>query len=118
MFLRKLTVMVLPLVALAILLSLTGWADTLGLWGEAGFSLVCGLALSLLPMVSGERRGQLPFARLLAIPAGLLLILLLLQVLTHEGGPILPVALQATNHQTILLEGITCGAMAGRAIRG
>ncbi len=118
MFLRKLTVIVLPLLALWGLTALSGALGGLGSWGEAGLGILSGLGLALLPMLAGEGRGRLPFGRLLFIPAGLLLILMIMQILTHEGGVILPLSLQARDFRTLLMEGIACGALTGGAVRG
>ena len=119
MFLRKLAVIVLPLLGLWALLSLAGPLQGLGIWGEAGFGILGGLGLSLIPLIAGETRGRIPFSRQLWIPAGLLLGLLVLQGLAVRGDVSwLPRGLAAPGTQTYLLEGIACGALAGRAIRG
>ena len=124
MFLRKLTVIVLPLLALWGLIRL---ADALQAaasgssynWFISGFAVLCGLILSLAPMVAGEPRGRLPFTRQLWVPAGILLALLVLQMLAADGQiDWLPRALQVGTERVLLLEGIACGALAGRAVRG
>ncbi len=119
MFLRKLAVILLPLLGLWALLRLAGPVQGLGVWGEAGFGILGGLELSAIPMIAGERRGQIPFTRQLWIPAALLLVLMILQGLAIFGRAAwLPAALAAPDRQTYLLEGILCGALAGRALRG
>ena len=124
MFLRKLTVIVLPLLVLWGLICL---ADTLQAsasgssynWLMAGFAILCGLILALAPMVAGEHRNRLPFTHQLWIPAAILLALLVIQLLAADGKVSwLPQALQVNTERVILLEGIACGALAGRAIRG
>ncbi|MBR5345306.1 MAG: hypothetical protein IK127_05725 [Clostridia bacterium] len=124
MFLRKLTVIVLPIVILWALISLADALQSAASgnsynWLMAGFAVICGLILSLAPMIAGERRSRLPFTRQLWVPAGILLALLIVQLLAAAGQATwLPNVLQVRTERGILLEGIACGALAGRAIRG
>ena len=94
MFLRKLTVMLLPLAGLAAVISLRGWLTGLGFWGDALLGLVCGVCLALLPKVAGARRGRIPFARQLLVPAGLLIALLIVRAagVPEPADPVLPAA--------------------------
>ena len=119
MFVRKLVVIVLPLLALCGLLALAGPMQRMDSWGEAGFSVLTGLAVSLIPMLAGERRARLPFTRQLWVPAALLLILMVLQSFAMHGAiGWLPEPLDRPDTLAYLLEGVLCGALAGRAIRG
>ena len=119
MFLRKLAVILLPLLGLWGLLSLAGPLRGLGVWGEAGFGILAGLALSLIPMIAGESRGRIPFTAQLWIPAAILLALIVLQAFAVRGHAAwLPRALAAPGETAYLLEGVVCGALAGRALRG
>ncbi len=119
MFLRKLTVIALPLMALALVLALWGPAQGLGVWGVALLAMLGGAMLSLLPLLAGERRGGIPFRRQLFVPAALLAVLIVTQGIAVGGGETwLPGALAAPDTVTVVLEGTLCGALLGCAIRG
>ena len=119
MFLRKLTVIILPLALVWGALALAGLLRPLGAWGAAGFGVVFGAALSLLPIVAGGQHGRLPFSRQLLVPAVLLAALLIAQCLSW-GNPDtwLPRALAVPDEVTVMVEAIVCGALAGAGLRG
>ena len=73
MFLRKLMVILLPLICLGILLALSGWLPGLGFWGTAALGFLSGLAVAVFPMAAGEARGHVPFRRLLLVGSGAML---------------------------------------------
>ena len=93
MFLRKLTVILVPLcmlLALCLLLPLLFSLD----WFFGGFfiGLLLGVLLSLLLPLAGATRLREPFAWLLWIPAAVILLILLYQYLASVGtGQDLPV---------------------------
>ncbi|MBQ2461481.1 MAG: hypothetical protein II504_03485, partial [Clostridia bacterium] len=64
MFLRKLTVIVLPLLLLLALIFLLPYVDrlNLGLFTEGVRGLSLGIALAMLLPLSGARRHRAPFA--------------------------------------------------------
>ncbi len=107
--------MALPLLLLGGLLLGHSAMVSLGFWGEAVFGLLCGLALSLLPLTGGATRRRVPFARLLWVPAALLTVLMLLQGLKPE---LLPPSLIIYDHVPLLLEAAMTGALAGTALLG
>lgn len=86
MFLRKFTVIVLPPAVLAALLSLRGWLMGLGFWGAAALGLACGACIALLPKAAGARRGRIPFARQLLVPAAMLIALLIIRSLSPQAA--------------------------------
>ena len=119
MFLRKLMVILLPLICLGILLALSGWLPGLGFWGTAALGFLSGLAVAVFPMAAGEARGHVPFRRLLLVPALLLAALLIAQALAVRGTATgLPGFLAAVNTTQVLLEAAFAGGLAGTALLG
>ena len=108
MFLRKLTVILVPLcmlLALCLLLPLLFSLD----WFFGGFfiGLLLGVLLSLLLPLAGATRLREPFAWLLWVPAAVILLILLYQFLASQGtGRDLPVLrlLATTDSRIITLE--------------
>lgn len=93
MFLRKLTVIMVPLCMLALLCLLMPLLFSLDwFFGGLLIGLLLGALLSLLLPLSGATRLREPFAWLLWIPAAVILLILLYQYLASVGvGRDLPV---------------------------
>ena len=93
MFLRKLTVILVPLFMLALLCLVTPLFFSLNwFFGGLLIGLLLGTLLSLLLPLSGATRMREPFAWLLWIPAAVILLVLLYQFLASmEAGNTLPV---------------------------
>ena len=82
MFLRKLTVILLPLAMLAVLCVLMPPLFSLSwYWGGLLIGLLLGISLGLLLPLAGATRLREPFAWLLVFPAALILLVLLYQYL-------------------------------------
>ena len=108
MFLRKLAVVVLPLLGLLAMAWLSDAAGTAGFWGLTAWGFAAGALVSLLPMAAGESRGHMPFGRWLVLPA-----LLICAALVMQDAGALPMP-------TLLVqaaEAILAGALAGTAVR-
>ena len=89
MFLRKLTVITLPLGMLLLICLLMPLFSMLGaFFGSLILGAVLGVALSLLLPLAGATRMREPFAHLLWIPAVLLLCILIYQYLASLGTDI------------------------------
>ena len=93
MFLRKLTVILLPLVMLFVLCMLIPLFVSMdAFFGPLLTGTVLGVLLALLLPLSGATRIREPFAWLLWIPAAVILLVLIYQFLTVNGiGQDLPV---------------------------
>lgn len=93
MFLRKLTVLLLPLAMLFLLCLLIPLFRTLdAFFGSLLLGAVLGVLLALLLPLAGATRMREPFAWLLWIPAAVVLLVLLYQFLVINGtGGDLPV---------------------------
>jgi len=105
MFLRKLTVLLVPLCMLLALCLLTPLFYAMNaFWGSLLLGMLLGTMLSLLLPLSGATRLREPFAWLLWIPAAVILLFLLYQFLSSEGiGRDLPVLrLLITNDSRII----------------
>ena len=93
MFLRKLTVLLVPLgmlLVLCLLVPLFGTMDSF--FGPLLLGAVLGALLALLLPLAGATRMREPFAWLLWIPAAVILLILLYQFLAANGnGQDLPV---------------------------
>lgn len=119
MFLRKLTVMVAPLLLCA------GLCLLLPLLGGMGFftwmlgGLALGVVLALLLPLSGATRMREPFGHLLWIPALVLALVVLYQYLHVSGLVNIPVLAMLATTQTIviLVECAFIGFMAATMIR-
>ena len=121
MFLRKLTVVVVPLLLASIVCALL---PLVGL-GNSGFitwvlqGVVLGTALALLLPVSGAVRKREPFAGLLWIPALLLTFTVAYQYMSTTGvwsTPLLSM-LETNQPNTIMIECTFIGFMAATCIR-
>ena len=93
MFLRKLTVIMVPLCMLVLLCLLMPVLFSLNWYfGSLFIGLLLGTLLSLLLPLAGATRLREPFAWLLWIPAAVILLILLYQYLASAGvGTSLPV---------------------------
>ena len=86
MFLRKLTVIVLPLGMLLLICLLLSPLSALGpFFGSLALGVLLGTALSLLLPLAGATRLREPFAHLLWIPAAVTLLVLIYQYLASLG---------------------------------
>ena len=105
MFLRKLTVLLVPLGMLLFLCLLTGFFRSMDAYfGSLLLGALLGVLLSLLLPLSGATRLREPFAWLLWIPAAVILMVLLYQYLAFQQiGRDLPVLrLLATGDSRII----------------
>ncbi len=105
MFLRKLTVLVVPI----LLILVTAWAMRLmadwGFWGNAAKGALLGLSLALLLPLSGARRQKNRCARLLWIPTAALALIIAYQYLASIGQSIPALRfLETQSPQTVLTE--------------
>ena len=104
MFLRKLTVMVAPLLlCLGVCLALSAM-NTMGffLWVIAGCLL--GIVLALLLPLSGATRMREPFGNLLWVPAVILLLIVAYQYMHSVGKLTLPLlSALATSHGSVIM---------------
>lgn len=105
MFLRKLTVLLVPLGMLLLLCLLTGLFRSMDAYfGSLLLGALLGVLLSLLLPLSGATRLREPFAWLLWVPAAVVLLVLLYQYLAFQQiGRDLPVLrLLATSDSRII----------------
>ncbi|MDO5436170.1 MAG: hypothetical protein Q4G19_07355 [Clostridia bacterium] len=85
MFLRKLTVIAVPLGLLVLLCILIPLMNSLGFFGNVLLGALLGVMLSLLLPLAGATRMREPFAHLLWIPTATVLLVLLVQYLNSVG---------------------------------
>ena len=119
MFLRKLLVMVVPLLLAAALCLLMPALNGLGFWSNVLKGVLLGVALALLLPLSGATRRKEPFAVLLAVPLLLLILTVAYQYLSFLGVwnvPILNI-LSTTDGQVVLVECVFIGYMGTQAVR-
>lgn len=119
MFLRKLTVMVAPLLLALLVCVLLPVMNGLGFWSNVLKGVVLGVALALLLPVSGAGRKREPFAGLLWIPTLLLSGVVAYQYLNSMGTVSLPVLdmLSTRDGQIVLVECTFAAYMATQCIR-
>ena len=119
MFLRKLTVMVAPLLLALILCLLLPVMNGLGFWSNVLKGVLLGVTLALLLPLSGAGRRREPFAGLLWIPALLLMGVVAYQYLDSMALVNLPVLdmLATRDGQVVLVECTFIGYMATQCIR-
>ena len=119
MFLRKLLVMVLPLLLAAALCLLFPALNGLGFWSNVWKGVLLGVALALLLPLSGATRRKEPFAVLLAVPMVALVLAVGYQYLASIGAAHVPVLdMLATNQgQVVLVECVFIGYMGTQAVR-
>ena len=108
MFLRKLTVLLVPLAMLMVLCLLAPLFYAMSpYFGSLLQGALLGVLLALLLPLSGATRLRAPFAWLLWVPAAVILLILLYQFLASQGtGRDLPVLrlLATTDSRIITLE--------------
>ena len=118
MFLRKLVVIVLPLLMAALLCVLLPLMDGIPFWTEAFKGLTLGIALALVLPLCGATKKREPFAGLLWVPLVTLIVVVLSQYLSVIGIPV-PVldALRTGDSNVILVECAFAGFLAVQLIR-
>ena len=119
MFLRKLTVMVAPLLLALALCLLFPVMGGLGFWSNVLKGLLMGVVLALLLPVSGAGRKREPFAGLLWVPAVVLALVVTYQYLESIGMVSWPVLRMLTTRdgQVVLVECAFAGYMTAQCIR-
>ena len=119
MFLRKLTVMVAPLLLALLLCLLLPVMNGLGFWSNVLKGILLGVILALLLPISGAGKRREPFAGLLWIPALLLAAVVVYQYLSSMGMANLPVLdmLATRDGQVVLVECTFVGYMATQCLR-
>ena len=86
MFLRKLTVLLVPLAMLLVVCLLVPFFGSLGnFFGPLLMGAALGVLLALLLPLAGATKMREPFAWLLWIPAAVILLILLYQYLASQG---------------------------------
>ena len=120
MFLRKLTVIVLPLLLLLALIFLLPYVDrlNLGLFTEGVRGLILGIALAMLLPLSGASRHRAPFAGLLWIPTLLIAGVIVYQYLETQGTRVDVLHILATKDSSVIfLESLFMGYMSVTCLR-
>ena len=103
MFLRKLTVILIPLGMVLLLCLLTPLLSSLGgFWGSLALGALLGLMLGLLLPLAGATRFREPFAYLLWVPTVLIMLVLLYQYLATQGVDLPLLRLLAVNDSRII----------------
>ena len=105
MFLRKLTVILVPLGMLLLLCLLIPLFSSMdAFFGSLLLGIVLGVLLSLLLPLSGATRLREPFAWMLFIPSAVIILVLLYQFLSIQniGGSIPVLRLLATGNMRII----------------
>ena len=104
MFLRKLTVLVLPLGMLVLIcLSVSLFSGMDPFFGSLALGGLLGVALSLLLPLAGATRLREPFAHLLWIPAAVILAVLIYQYLDSMGVNVPLLRLLSTREPRIII---------------
>ena len=111
MFLRKLLVIVVPLVLCGLCVFFLPLLGGFGLWSDLLQGLILGALLALLLPLSGASRRKEPFATLLVVPMTVLLALQLMRAL----GVALP--FQPVSGCTMMIECTFLSFMTVQAIR-
>lgn len=119
MFLRKLTVMVVPLILCWVLCVLFPLLNGLGFWSNVIKGVALGAALALLLPLSGASRRREPFAGLMWVPTLLLILTVCCQYLSSANILQVPVlnVLATTNGQIVLIESTFAGYMTTQCVR-
>ena len=118
MFLRKLVVIVLPLLMAALLCILLPLMDGMPFWTEVFKGLTLGVALALVLPLCGATKKREPFAGLLWAPLTVLIVVVLSQYLAVLGisVPVLDM-LRTGDGNVILVECAFIGFLAVQTIR-
>ena len=119
MFLRKLTVIAVPVLLCAAVCMLLPLLSGLGYWSNVLKGAALGTALALLLPISGAGRKREPFAGLLWAPAVMLMLVILYQYLHSVGTVRIPVMemLSTRDGQVVLVESTFAAYMAVQSIR-
>ncbi len=118
MFLRKLVVILLPLVMAAVLILLLPLLGGIPFWTEVFQGLLMGVMLALLYPLCGALRKREPFSGLLWAPLAALIAAVLIQYLLVIGIPLPGVELLRTSDgQVILVESLFIGFLSVQLIR-
>lgn len=119
MFLRKITVMVVPLLLALVLCLLMPVMSGLGFWSNVARGILLGIGLALLLPLSGAGKKKEPFAGLLWVPAVLLSLVVIYQYLAAVQAVSVPILdmLMTTNGQVVLVESTFVGYMACHSLR-
>lgn len=119
MFLRKLTVMVAPLLLALLVCLLLPVMNGLGFWSNVFKGVALGVALALLLPLAGAGKRREPFAGLMWIPALLLLAVVAYQYMNSIGSISLPVLdmLATRDGQVVLAECAFAGYMLTQCLR-
>ena len=118
MFLRKLVVVVLPLLLAGLLCLLLPLMDGMPFWTEVFKGLTLGVALALMLPLCGATKKREPFAGLLWVPLATLIVVVLSQYLAVIGisVPVLDM-LRTGDGNVILVESAFIGFLAVQMIR-
>lgn len=114
MFLRKLLVIVVPLVLCGLCVFFLPLLGGFGLWSDLLQGLILGALLALLLPLSGASRRKEPFATLLVVPMIVLIVLLALQLLRALG---VALPFQPVSGYTMMIECTFLSFMTVQAIR-
>lgn len=118
MFLRKLTVIVVPVILLFLLCLVVPALDGLGFMSDVLKGTLIGVALALLLPLSGASRRKEPFAVLLWLPALLTILVVFCQFLSATGTKLPALeALATTDGQVVLTECIVGAFMLVTCLR-
>lgn len=118
MFLRKLVVIVVPLLLAALLCWLFPLLLNLGFWTNVLMGVILGAALALLLPLSGASKRREPFAGLMWLPLLLLCVIVAGQYMAGIGMYVPVLDLFKTSlPQTVLVECAFIGYMAVQVIR-
>lgn len=118
MFLRKLLVIVVPLLLAGLLCIVFPLVLRLGFWTNVLMGGLLGVSLALLLPLSGASKRREPFAGLLLVPAVTLVVLVVVQYLEGRGiaVPVLGV-FRTTQPTVVLVECAFIGYMLTAVIR-
>jgi len=114
MFLRKLLVMAVPLGLAALCAFVLPLLEGYGLWTDALQGLGLGVSLALLLPLSGATKKKEPFAQYLAVPIGVLTLVVGAQLALSLGVSV-PIA--PANAIRMMVECAFLGFMAVQAVR-
>ena len=114
MFLRKLLVIVVPLVLCGLCVFFLPLLGGFGLWSDLLQGLILGALLALLLPLSGASRRKEPFATLLVVPMIVLIVLLALQLMRALG---VALPFQPVSGCTMMIECTFLSFMTVQAIR-
>jgi len=118
MFIRKLVVIVVPLLLAGLLCVVFPLLMGLGFWMNVLMGLLLGVSLGLLLPLSGASKRREPFAGLLWIPLLVLLVIVAVQYLESTGIAVPVLGIFRTNQPTaVLVECAFIGYMFTAVIR-